>query len=88
MFSFNPPKVSSEFRIAEIDKELSKTPIYQYMKRQDLKDERRNLLTRRKAKEKVLEEKEQYVSLEISKNPTFYQAADLYKGYPDHHEDR
>ena len=53
MFPSNSPKVSSEFRIAEIDKELSETPVYQYMKRQDLKDERRNLLTRRKEKEKV-----------------------------------
>ena len=58
MFSLNLPKVSSEFRIAEIDKELSETPVYQYMKKQDLKDEKRNLLTRRKAKEK-----EQSVSL-------------------------
>ena len=88
MFSFNPPKVSSEFRIAEIDKELFETPVYQYMKRQDLKDERRNLLTRRKAKEKVSEEKEQSVSPEISKNPAFYQPANLYKGYLDHPEDR
>ena len=83
MFSFNPPKVSSKLRIAEIDKELSETPVYQYMKRQDLKDEKRNLLTRRKAKEK-----EKYVSPEISKNLAFYQPDDLYKGYHDHHEDR
>ena len=40
MFSFNPPKVSSEFKIAEIDKELSETLVYQYMKRKDLKDEK------------------------------------------------
>ena len=58
------------------------------MKRQDPKDEKRKLLTRRKAKEKVSEEKEQSVSLEISKNPAFYQPADLCKGYPGHHEDR
>ena len=58
MFSFNLPKVSSEFRIAEIDKELSETPVNQYMKRKDLKNERRKLLTRRKSKEKVSEEKE------------------------------
>ena len=32
--------------------------------------------------------REKSVSLEINKNPTFYQHADLYKGYPDHHEDR
>ena len=53
-----------------------------------MKDERIKLLTRRKSNEKVLEEKEKSVSLEISKNPTFYQPADLYKGYLDHHEDR
>ena len=88
MFSFNPPKVSSEFRIAEIDKELSETPVYQYMKRQDLQDERRKLLTRIKAKEKFSEEKEKSVSPKISKNPAFYQPVDLYKGYPDHHKDR
>ena len=58
------------------------------MKRKDLKDERRNILTRIKAKEKVSEEKEKSVSPEISKNPTFCQPANLYKGYPDHHEDR
>ena len=77
MFSFNPPKVSSELRIAEIDREVSETPVYQYMKRKDLKDERRNILTRRKEKEKVSEEKEQSVSPEISKNPAFYQPVDL-----------
>ena len=33
MFSFNLPKVSSEFRIAEIEKEFYETPIYLYMKR-------------------------------------------------------
>ena len=38
MFSSNPPKVSSEFRIAEIDKELSETLVHQYIKRQDLKE--------------------------------------------------
>ena len=58
------------------------------MKRKDPKDKRRNLLTRRKEKEKVSEEKEKSVSLEISKNPEFYQHAKLYEGYPDHHEDR
>ena len=58
------------------------------MKRQDLKDERRKLLTRRKSKEKVSEEKEKSLSLGIIKNPSFYQCADLYKGYLDHHEDR
>ena len=58
------------------------------MKRKDLKYERRKILTRRKEKEKVSEEKERSISPEISKNPTFYQPADLYKGYPDHHEDR
>ena len=88
MFSSNPPKVSLEFRIAEIDKELFETLVYQYMKRQDLKDERRKLLTRRKSKEKVSEEKERSISQEISKNIEFYHPVDLYKGYPDHHEDR
>ena len=88
MFSFNPPKVSSEFRIVEIDKEFFESPVYQYMKRKDLKDETIKLLTRRKAKEKVSEEKEKSVSPEISKSPALYQPADLYKGYPDHHEDR
>ena len=58
------------------------------MKRQDLKDQKANLLTRRKEKEKVSEEKEKFVFLEISKNPVFYQPTDLYKGYLDHHEDR
>ena len=53
MFSSNPPKFSLEFRIAEIDKEVSETPIYQYMKRKYLKEENINLLSRMKAKEKV-----------------------------------
>ena len=53
MFSSNPPKVSLEFRIAEIDKELFETPVHQYIRRKDLKDEKRKLLTRIKSKEKV-----------------------------------
>lgn len=88
MFSSNPTKVSPEFRIVEIDKELSKTPIYQYVKIQDLKDEKRKILTRIKEKEKVSEENEKSASPEMSNNPTFYQPIDIYKGYPDHHEKR
>ena len=64
--------VTSEFRIAEIDKELSETPVRQYIKRKDLKDEKRNILTRIKSKEKVSAAREKYFSPEISKNPTFY----------------
>ena len=41
------------------------------MKRKDLKEEKRNILARMKAKEKVSGEREKYVSPEISKNPTF-----------------
>ena len=79
---------SSKFRIVEIDKELSETPVHQYIKRQDLKDEKRKLLIRIKSKEKVSAAREKSVSPQINQNPTFYQPADLYKGYPDHHEDR
>ena len=62
MFSSNPPEVSSEFRIPEIDKELSETPVHQYIKRKDHKDEKRKLLTRIKSKEKVSVVREKYVS--------------------------
>ena len=67
MLSSNPPKVSSEFRIVEIDKELSESLVHQYIKRQDLKDEKRKLLTRIKSKEKVSAAREKFVSPEIRK---------------------
>ena len=72
MFSSNPPKVSSEFRIPEIDKEFLEDPLHQYMKRKYLKDEKRKLLTRIKSKEKVSTTREKFVSPKITKNPAFY----------------
>ena len=53
-----------------------------------MKYEKRKLLTRIKSEEKVSAVREKSVSPEISKSPALYQPADLYKGYPDHHEDR
>ena len=62
-------------------------PLHQYIKRKDLKDEKRKLLTRIKSKEKVSAAREKYISPQISQNPAFYQPADSYKGYHDNHED-
>ena len=89
MFSSNEPKVSLEVRIVEITKELSETLVYLYVKRNDLKEEKKNLLAKIKEKEKVSKTySRKYVFLEINKNQTFYQPTELYKGYPNHHEDR
>ena len=62
MFCSKFPKISSKIRIVEIDKELYETPVYHYMKRKDLKDEKINLLARIKSKEKVSDETGKFVS--------------------------
>jgi hypothetical protein len=84
MFSVQKKKDENmQQRLADIDKELSEIPIYQYVLRQDLKDEKKNILEQ--LKEKYVKEEESHP---LKKNLVAYNPTELYKEYHDQHKDR